>query len=155
VIKFNIKVQPRFVKALKPRIREAVEAAGTYAVTQLYQQIMKRWADGLDAENKPLAPYSKQYLDYRLKNGRSKKPNMIFTGSLHQSVVVEHVNGHLTWRILAQGFDSNGVSNSAKLHWLATAKKKRETVTLSKVRLAYLVRKYNNRMNQALRDAGL
>ena len=110
---------------LRKKLKKQVEKAGNKAVAKLYQLIIVNTNEGIDANNRPFAPYSLDYLAIRAEKGRGSRVNLQMTSSMINSLKINHRKGSLVWYIKPSGTGSDGVSNTLKLYKLQNARKKR------------------------------
>lgn len=161
MIKYSLKMKNNWLGSLKSEINKAAEKAGNYAVAALYKEIIKKTNEGLDWQDRPFAPYSREYLVVRSDNGRGTKVNLQMTSQMIKSVTVSHKEGTLEWVIAPHGTHtgkpypntkraSEPITNAMKAYYLATAKEKRIFLKLSKVRLAYLQRYFQKGLKKEI-----
>ena len=151
MIEYKFKISKTMVNKLKSGLNKAIEQAGNKAVAQLLQTVILRTNQGKDYENKQMAPYSKDYSKVRHDRGRGSVVNLQMTSQMIQSITISHTVGSMKWTIAAHGSDSSGMSNAMKLHYLATdSKAPRVILKLGKVRLAYLLKHFNEEMKKQI-----
>lgn len=76
---------------------------------------------GLNVYGQPFIPYSKMYLQIRMKKGLRSTPNMQYTSDMINSLKVSKKSRFEYW-LGVQGSDRNGVSNNEKLRKLESMK---------------------------------
>ena len=85
------------------------------AIAKLYTVIIKNINKGIDATGVGFPPYSKGYIQMRLKEGLGKIVNLQWHSDMVNSISISNTNDK-EFLIAASGTDRDGVSNSKKLY---------------------------------------
>lgn len=85
--------------------------------SDLLYKIVKATNNGKDAYNKPFLPYSKGYLNKRLKSGLGTVPNLQLTSDMIKSLTVRE-ESKTKVVIEVQGMGSEGLTNNQKLFYI-------------------------------------
>lgn len=79
----------RQISRIKDRIRSAIPKALNRSGEKTVQTIVDRTSRGVSATGGRFKRYTKQYADYRKKQGRSTKPDLNFSGRMLSNLGVE------------------------------------------------------------------
>jgi hypothetical protein len=82
----NAALSAKKLRILMRDYSKSEKSAMTAAILQAQTIIKKRTSAGVDVNGKAFAPYSNAYKAFRSKSGRSTTPNLMFRGSMMNSM---------------------------------------------------------------------